>query len=302
MLQTCNVCENKLIPHFLNILDPITNETFAIHKCTKCGLGHTVPQPKNLSRYYGNVYYGNRHSFTTSYCTRRRLGFVASAINEETGKKLVDIGCGDGSFLLAARDAVWEIVGTEINPGLAQVAGLDVREEIGQLSDYAPFDCITMWHSLEHMRDIKSTLSQLSKLLKPNGKLLIAVPDNGGLQSKIFRHKWLHLDVPRHLYHFDAHSLSFSLRCAGFTIQHQWHQELEYDLIGWSQSALNCFLAVPNVFFYLLTGKQGNFSTLLKISSFAFGLILTALSLPAVAAGTLFGRGGTMITVACRIS
>ncbi len=302
MTQICNVCGNKLITRFPKVLDPITNEMFAIHKCKGCGLGHTVPQPKNLSRYYGTIYYGNRHSFTSGYCTRRRLGFVASAIKEETGKKLLDIGCGDGSFLLAARDAGWEVVGTEINTDLARAGGLDVREEIEQVSDCALFDCITMWHSLEHMRDIRATLSQLSKLLKPNGKLLIAVPDNGGLQSKVFRHRWLHLDVPRHLYHFDAGSLSFCLRCAGFTIQHQWHQELEYDLIGWSQSALNCFFPVPNIFFDYLTGKQRNFSRLLNISSFALGSILTVLSLPVVAAGALFGRGGTLINVACRIT
>lgn len=300
MPQTCNVCGDKLITRFPKILDPITNKKFAIHKCAGCGLGHTVPQPENLSRYYGSIYYGNRHGFTSGYCTRRRLRFVASAINEETGKRLLDIGCGDGSFLLAARDAGWEVMGTEINPDLARAAGLNVREEIEQLSDCTPFDFITMWHSLEHMRDIKSTLSQLSKLLKPNGKLLIAVPDNGGLQSKVFKHRWLHLDVPRHLYHFDYDSLSFCLRRNGFTIQHQWHQELEYDLIGWSQSTLNYFFPIPNVFFNYLTGKQRNLSTLLNISNFVLGSVLTALSLPAVAAGTLFSRGGTLITVACR--
>ena len=302
MTQICNVCENKLITRFPKILDPITNETFAIHKCSGCGLGHTVPQPRNLSRYYGTIYYGNRHSFTSSYCTRRRLRFVASAINEGTGKRLLDIGCGDGSFLLAVRDAGWEVVGTEINPDLARAAGLDVIEDIEQMSDCALFDCITMWHSLEHMRDIRSTLSQLSKLLKPNGKLLIAVPDNGGLQSNVFRHRWVHLDVPRHLYHFDADSLSFCLRYAGFTIQHQWHQELEYDLIGCSQSVLNYFFPVPNVFLDILMGKQMNLSTLLNISFFTLGSILIALSLPAVATGTLFGRGGTFITSACRIT
>jgi len=305
MNQTCNVCGNKLVTYFPKILDPITNETFAIRKCARCGLGHTVPQPKNLSRYYGSIYYGNRHSFTNRHCMKRRLGFVASAMNKETGKRrLLDIGCGDGSFLFVAKDAGWEVVGTEINSDLTRTADLNVREKIEQVSDLAPFDCITMWHSLEHIRDIRYTLSQLSKLLKSNGKLLIAVPDNGGLQSKIFRHKWLHLDVPRHLYHFDACSLSFCLRRAGFRIQHQWHQELEYDLIGWSQSTLNYFFSVPNVFLDHITGKrrQRNLSTLLNISNFALGSILTVLFLPTVATEKLLSRGGTLITVACRVT
>jgi SAM-dependent methyltransferase len=223
-------------------------------------------------------------------------------MNEKTGKRLLDIGCGDGSFLLVAKDAGWDVMGTEINSDLARTTGLNVKEKIEQIYDFAPFDCITMWHSLEHMRDINATLFQLSKLLKSNGKLLIAVPDNGGFQSKAFRHKWLHLDVPRHLFHFDACSLSFCLKRAGFHIQHQWYQELEYDLIGWSQSALNCFCSIPNVYFDCITGKhkQKNISTLLNISNFVLGSLLTVLFLPAVAVGTLFGRGGTLMSVACR--
>jgi len=301
MTRSCNLCGNTLISRFPKVIDPLTNETFAIHTCTECGLGHTVPQPKELSRYYGNVYYGNRHGVTASYCTKRRLGFVAAATKEKTGTKLLDIGCGDGSFLLAARESGWAVVGTEINPELPRAAGLDVRETIEQVSDRAPFDCITMWHTLEHMRDVALTLSQLSRLLAPEGTLLIAVPDIGGLQSRLFKHNWLHLDVPRHLYHFDAFSLSFGLSSAGFHVRHQWHQELEYDLIGWSQSALNCLFPVPNIFFDNLTGKKRNVSPLLNASSFVLGSILSGLSLPAVIAGTLFGRGGTLVVAADRI-
>lgn len=297
--NNCNICGNKLTPRFLNILDPITSETFAIHKCTECGLGHTVPQPESLDRYYGNIFYGNRHSFTSRYCTKRRLKIASSVVGEEPGKRLLDIGCGDGSFLRAARDSGWSVMGTEIHPDPARTAGLDVREGIDHLSDCAPFDCITLWHSLEHMRDIKSTLSRLSPLLKSNGKVIIAVPDSGGLQTKIFRRRWLHLDVPRHLYHFDAASLCASLRGAGFTIQQQWHQELEYDLIGWSQSALNLFLPFTNLFFYQLTGKQKAINSSLKISCFTLGTILTGLSLIAVATEKFLGRGGTLVVAAC---
>lgn len=299
MPQTCNVCDNKLSPRFLNIVDPITTETFALHKCTKCGLGHTVPQPEDLNRYYDNTFYGNRHSFTSNYCTNRRLRIVTSAVGKGLGKRLLDVGCGDGSFLKAARYAGWRVMGTEINPGPARAACLDVREGIDQISDCEQFDCITLWHSLEHMRDIKSTLSQLSPLLKPDGKIIVAVPDSGGLQPKVFKQRWLHLDVPRHLYHFDSDSLSVCLNGAGFTVQNKKHQELEYDLIGWSQSALNYLLPLPNLFFNLVTGKQKNTNPWSKISIFTLGTIMTGLSLAAVATEKLLGRGGTIVVTAC---
>ena len=298
MSQICNVCGNKLRIRFPRVVDPITMEEFAIHNCKGCGLGHTVPQPMDTGRYYGPSYYGNRHGITAQYCIKRRMGFVAAAMNEKSGNRLLDIGCGDGSFLLSAKKAGWEVTGTEMNPKSARKAGLDVKETLEELVNGREYDCITLWHSLEHMRDIRYTLAQLAGLLTPNGKILIAVPDNEGIQSKLFGPRWLHLDVPRHLYHFDADSLSFCLASAGLNTLAQWHQEFEYDAMGWSQSALNCIFPTPNLFFDYLTGKKETSSTIFRTSIIAFGSMVTILSFPAVAWGTLLRRGGTLVTVA----
>ena len=239
----------------MEVRDPLTNEIFSIEQCIRCGLGHTLPQPVELGNYYIAGYYGNRHGFTARHCSRRRLCFVNSAITGGKFGRLLDIGCGDGSFLLEARIAGWEVMGTELNPVLARELGLDVKENLAQLGNGERFDCITMWHTLEHMRDIPSTLKRVAALLDTNGKLIVAVPDWGGVQAAIFRERWLHLDVPRHLYHFDHDSLKYCLESAGLSLERQWHHEFEYDLLGWSQSALNWLMTVPNVFFDILTGK-----------------------------------------------
>lgn len=298
MPELCNACGGELTELYPRVLDPVTGEPFSVQKCVRCGLGHTVPRPEDLGRYYGPRYYGGRHSFTSRYCTRRRLGIVASVVEAEGGSRLLDVGCGDGSFLLGARDSGWSVAGTEASPELARRAGLDVRQNIDQVGDLAPFDCVTMWHSLEHMRDVKSTLSKLASMLKPDGRLIAAVPDVGGLQAAVFGRNWFHLDVPRHLYHFDAGSLRYCLESAGLAVVRQWHQELEYDLFGWSQSALNCIFSAPNLFFDRLRGKPRKSYPLTDLSSFILGSILTGLALPAVAVGTLAGRGGTLIAAA----
>ena len=82
-----------------------------------------------------------------------------------------------------------------------------------------------MWHSLEHMGDIRSILLLIARLLDPQGHLIIAVPDNRSLQATLFGPRWLHLDVPRHLYHFDPGSLHFSLENAGFLVGHSRRHE-----------------------------------------------------------------------------
>lgn len=299
MLATCNVCGGMLVPYYSSVCDSLTSERFAIYRCNQCGLGKTEPQPKDLGLYYLPMYYGNRHGFTLNHCIRRRLGFVMSVFPEVTGRRLLDIGCGDGSFLLAAKNVGWKIAGTELNLKPAQEVGIEVTDDCAKLPA-ASFDCITMWHTLEHMGDIRFMLAQTARLLKPEGRLLIALPDFGGLQAMLFRDRWLHLDVPRHIYHFDKGSLRYSLEIAGYSIQRCWHQELEYDLLGWSQSALNYILPHPNLFFNVITGKPSSGGTITKVTGLFLGGTLTLLALPLLVLGTLMGRGGSLIVDASR--
>jgi len=193
-------------------------------------------------------------------------------------------------------------VGTELNPEPARLAGLEVWESVEQLDPNHPFDCVTMWHTLEHMRDLPSMMASIGKVLKPGGKLVVAVPDFGGWQAKLFKGKWLHVDVPRHLYHFDAGALRQCLSRGGFSVERDWHQEFEYDLLGWSQSALNYLMPYPNVFFEALSGKPAKHGALVTAAGYLLGSLLTLLLLPAQYAGTFFKRGGTLICVAGRSS
>jgi SAM-dependent methyltransferase len=294
--QTCDVCNSGLTNRFGRARDPLTNESFSILACTKCGLGHTHPHPPDLSPYYGSHYYGGRHSVTARFCIRRRLRFLENAAQ----KRLLDVGCGDGSFLIAAKEAGWNVTGSEINPHPARTFNLDIRHNLDQIEDTEQFDRITMWHSLEHMEDIKSTLRLLAKLLAPKGRLIIAVPNNDSLQAKWFGPRWLHLDVPRHLYHFTPGSLRFSLENAGLHVYRSGQHEIEYDLLGWSQSALNYLNPTPNIFFDFLTGKGKDRSVWTKTSNFILGSILTPASIGALLVETLMGRSGTLVMTACR--
>jgi SAM-dependent methyltransferase len=228
------------------------------------------------------------------------LRFVAAAVPDGTGKRLLDIGCGDGSFLLAARQLGWNVMGTELNPGPGRDAGLEVVESLERIPGEAAFDCITMWHTLEHMPDIVSTLSHITRLLKPAGYLIVAVPDAGGLQATLFGREWLHADVPRHLFHFDGTALRHCLGTAGYSVRRTWHQELEYDLLGWSQSALNLLGIRTNLFFDFLRGQGSRVGAFHRVGGIALGAMLTVLFLPALALGTLLGRGGTLVVIAGR--
>src|SRR5271170_4366891 len=236
----CQACGGTLRVRFAAVRDPQTREAFSILECTRCGLGHTAPRPKDLASYYRG-YHGGRHGKTADYCARRRIRILRQ-VADSSACRLLDIGCGDGSFLLAARAAGWTVVGTEMNTGPARQLGLEVYPHISDVQSHAPFDAISLWHTFEHLPDPRATLGEIRGLLSSNGVLIIAVPNAGGLQARAFRAKWFHLDVPRHLYHFTRSSLANLLQSEGFIPFREWHQEFEYDLLGWSQEIVFEFL------------------------------------------------------------
>ena len=80
---------------------------------------------------------------------------------------------------------------------------LNSKDEIK--SDY---NIITMWHSLEHIHDLESAFKMISKALKDNGYLIIAVPNIEAAEISYFNENWAPYDAPRHLYHFNFNSIN----------------------------------------------------------------------------------------------
>ncbi|MBI4509385.1 MAG: class I SAM-dependent methyltransferase [Deltaproteobacteria bacterium] len=293
---TCNACGGDLARRFEDVRDPQTLELFSIALCGSCGLGHTSPQPADLSRYYGPAYHGGRHGFTAKYCAWRRVRWLSSQVTSKG--TLLDVGCGDGTFLLQAQAKGWHVVGTEMNPKVARAQGLDVGETLDDVAALGPFQAITLWHSLEHMRDPRGTLERVRHLLSPGGRIVVAVPNAQGWQARVFGAGWFHLDVPRHLYHFSERALDSLFGTVGLRVTKKWHHEVEIDLMGWSQSALNRTSSVPNVFFHSLTGRPTRVGRAWEAASFVVGGALSALAIPASAGSAWLGQGATLIAVA----
>jgi len=295
--SVCPVCSNRLETHLPGISDPATGLRFDVLKCSACGIGVTSPTPDQLQAHYAE-YYGNRHGITASLCDRRRIAMVTKMAGPGRGRRLLDIGCGEGTFLEAARKQGWEVTGTEMNSASARKMGLEVLDSLDECVDRGPFACVTLWHSLEHMQDPWAVIAKIRRLVADDGFILIAVPDFEGLQSKAFGANWLHLDVPRHLYHFTATSIDGMLHRSKFVPVGHWHQEFEYDLIGWWQSALNAVLSTPNVLFDFLSRRKLRGTLLDKIVSGISAPLFSCVSLPLVWFGSAFGRGGTLLVAA----
>lgn len=293
---TCSVCQTPLAPRHPRVRDPQSAQCFAILACPDCGLGATTPQPADLGAYYGPRYYGNRHGFTARLCMRRRADLLERLA--PTPGAVLDIGCGDGSFLREAQARGWAVTGTELGSEPLLPGGIPVFAEISEAARDRRFDVVTMWHSLEHFRDVDRAIAQARAAVRPGGALLVAVPDAGGLQARCFGRKWFHLDVPRHLFHFTKDSLTRLLTKHELVIESWRHQESELDVFGWMQSALNWVLAEPNVLFNSLTGKPTHAGPVARALSYTLGSCVFPASVGATALSALVGRGGTLIASA----
>ncbi len=300
--HVCPLCQNNLTTKFDTVTDVETRHVFSVLHCSNCDLGITAPVPDNLDKYYSQAYHGGRHGFTTRLCDSRRLGIVHALSSSERSKTLLDYGCGEGTFLHAASRAGWNIYGVEKFPERAREIVPNVCTTLDEAEFDGPYDCITLWHSLEHLVDLVPSIRKLSSLLSCEGVLVVAVPNASGYAARWFGHDWLHLDVPRHLHHFSTRSLVRLLTPHGFRVQRLRCSEFEYDLMGWAQSWLTRCGDSNRSFFKLMSGRPTGFSKYKNALMIAAGMIACLVgAIPVFIFGRL-GLGDTIIIAARKIS
>ena len=132
---------------------------------------------------------------------------------EHSSKNLLDVGCGTGDFLNTCNVAGWNVVGVEPNKKAQQLATDKLKSNSKIVSDLfeiknEQFDVITLWHVLEHVSNLEVYISKLKQLLKPNGTLIIAVPNYKSFDADHYKEFWAAFDAPRHLWHFSKKSIS----------------------------------------------------------------------------------------------
>lgn len=206
---------------FLTVKDhSVSGETFQLLLDENLQLLKTHPQPlpDNLGRYYESDDYishtdGKRTLFEKLYHTVKQKALrdkikLIEGFKQSKGN-LLDIGAGTGDFLVEAKKSRWVITGIEPSAKAKAISigkGISFADGLEHIQNHSQ-DVITMWHVLEHVPDVENEIRELKRILKPDGVLIVAVPNYKSYDAQYYGNFWAAYDVPRHLWHFSKTSI-----------------------------------------------------------------------------------------------
>lgn len=225
----------------------ISKEVFTISECDACNCWYTSPRPvqAELPRYYQSDAYishtgSKRNLFERIYHlvrTRTLRSKHALIARYEPNGKILDIGCGTGSFLGQMKSKGYLTYGMEPDERARTIASSssNVVANLEQTKSSAPYSIVTLWHVLEHLPHPSQTLKTIHAITTSNALLVIAVPDRESWDASFFDHHWAAYDVPRHLSHFRQTDIAKLLADHGFNLlstRRMWYDAIYVSILS----------------------------------------------------------------------
>ena len=204
----------KKLKPFLNCKDyTVSKESYEVMLNQEYEMLVTSPIPVDLENYYKSEDYISHtdskksllnkvYQTVRNYTLNKKLALINSF--ETEGKNILDVGAGTGDFLKVCKTNGWNTFGIEPSSSARNIAeskNVILGEKLEDIHN-KKFDVISLWHVLEHVENLKDYISNLKKLLKENGKLIIAVPNFKSYDANYYKEHWAAFDVPRHIWHF----------------------------------------------------------------------------------------------------
>jgi SAM-dependent methyltransferase len=211
-----------------------------LRQCAECGLVFTSPRipEEELHKYYPADYAPfadieqRSHSVLFRFLRSAahfpytlRFGKPGGITPPFGGGVLLEVGCGAGGYLQQMSAMGWKCTGLDVSPNaiergrqLCPNANF-VLGTLQAIPKHSAFDLIVMHHVLEHVPNPLQTAYQCFYLLRPGGRMLVSIPNVHSFESRLFGRRWIGLDIPRHIVHFDESNVSTLLKNAGFSIE-----------------------------------------------------------------------------------
>ena len=224
-IKTCPVCNSARIYYLFSTAD------CRVVRCDDCGLVFLNPQPSEaeLARIYGTDYFlggdtesGRQAVSEIKQATARLYLAEIRRYSGLQGGRLLEVGCGDGDFLVAAEADGWQVTGIESSPAASEKTRGRLKNGVvhcGELPQAGlgteKFDLGVVADVIGNVRDPLSFLREIHRLLKPGGTLFIATPDIDSWSARFMRQNWMEFKS-EHLTYFGRQTLQTALTKSGF--------------------------------------------------------------------------------------
>ncbi len=254
-IKNCPICGSSTTAKVFSLVDHFsTKESFSIFYCLNCNFRFTnnFPTDDIIEKYYDSTNYishsdskkgltNQMYHFFRKRMLKKKVNLVSEAViksrfshvnKPNQSLHLLDVGCGTGYFLDAAKKQDYTVFGIEKDIKAREYAinnfELSVKSD-GYLWDIEneSFDVITLWHVLEHMQNLNKVIERINNILVPNGVLILALPNHESYDAKKYKEFWAAYDVPRHLWHFTTTTVERLLNKHQFIIIKQKSMPLD---------------------------------------------------------------------------
>ncbi len=194
--------------------------SFRVFVCQNCQTLFTFAENENQLFDYDQYY--NPNNLTVPDFINKRLDEIVSGFEPyRKNNRLLDVGCGAGSLLKAARRADWLAEGVEVSkPSIEflQAQGFQVFHGELEAAHFAEnsFDVVTASEILEHVSQPLNLLKESLRILRPGGLLWATTPHGRGVSARILGTDWTCVSPPEHLQLFSVKGMKELLKKAGF--------------------------------------------------------------------------------------
>lgn len=196
-------------------------DKFPMMRCRACGTLYVAQLPAASDTEDYDSYYSEDNLAVPDFINRRLDEIIAGFSSYKRGGRLLDVGCGAGTFMQAARRSGWEAVGVEVSATAAEhnrAEGFEVFN--GELAEArypeGHFDVVVLSEVLEHVSEPREMLREVLRVMRPGGLLWATTPNGQGFSARALGLKWSAVSPPEHLHLFSRGAVESLLTEVGF--------------------------------------------------------------------------------------